>query len=116
MATPATFNIAYYRGDTYELNVRPKDQDGNSIDLTAGGFTAAFTIASSRGPSPDTSIACTADIIDEGTVIYCMIPPTQGALLSGSIVYVYDVEVSNGSAVHTYLTGTVTVTEDVSNS
>lgn len=117
MAFPATFNIAYYRGDTYEFYVRPKDQDGNAIDLT--GYTPTFTIASDRGSSPAFSVVCDSELTEGDTVIKCTIASDDGATLTAGTVYVYDVEVADGSSpsvVQTYLTGTVSVTSDVSNS
>jgi len=34
MAFPAVFNISYYRGDTYEFRIYPKDANGNAFPLT----------------------------------------------------------------------------------
>ena len=117
MATPATFNIAYYRGDTYSFSIRPKDQDGNPVNLTSE-WTAYFTIADERGPDYTFTVPGTVDI-EDGEVLNCSIPSDVGLTLDGDTVYVYDVEVRNTTptppVVQTYLTGTVTVTEDVSN-
>lgn len=119
MATPAIFNINYYRGDTYEFTIKPLDQDGNAVVLTG---TPTFTVATSRGPAPNPpdgwhDIECTATLA--GNTIECKITPTQGKEMTG-LSYVYDVELAETpqgptTKVQTYLTGNLTVTEDVSN-
>lgn len=110
MALPATFDINYYRGDTYEFIINAKDNEGNPLSLT--GWTALFTIASSRGPSPTFSVAADATI--DGSQIICTISPTVGASLTSG-PYVYDVQVKQSATnVYTYLTGNISVTLDVS--
>lgn len=48
MAFPGTYNFSYYKGDTYQFLVFPKDSSGNTFDLSS--FTASrFTIATKRG-------------------------------------------------------------------
>lgn len=109
MATPANFDIHYYRGDTYTFYIVPTDTDGNELDLSS--FTALFSIASARGPDPAFDVAASASI--DGSRILCTISPTVGLQLVDA-QYVYDVQVSSGpSEVHTYLTGNVYVTLDV---
>jgi len=34
MAFPGTYNISYYKGDTYEFRIYPKTADGDVFDLT----------------------------------------------------------------------------------
>ena len=110
MAGPIYHDFKYYRGDTYTLVLRVKDGDLNPLDLT--GWTPVFTIASARGPNPDFSITATASI--SGSIITCTIPPAVGQQLINSL-YVYDIQVSNGSTnVYTYVTGNITVELDVS--
>lgn len=52
MAFPGTYNISYYKGDTFEFDVYPKNSSGTAFDL-AGYATesAIFTIAAARGKS-----------------------------------------------------------------
>jgi len=38
MAFPGTFNFSYYRGDTNQFVIRPKNASGSAFDLT--GYTA----------------------------------------------------------------------------
>ena len=112
MAIPATFDIYYYRGDTYPFYLNVKDSDGNLVDLEAAGYSALFTIATDRGPSPDDSWTLTPTI--DGSQLTCVITPTIGSqLVAGP--YVYDIQVKlDSSTVYTYVTGNIYVTLDVS--
>lgn len=120
MAFPGTYNISYYKGDTFEFRIYPKDVSGAAFDLTdflANG-SAKFTIATARGAGA-TQIAATAQISSDLTHVACVITPSQGESLDAAIQYVYDVEISrtvSGSYpyVYTLLTGTVSVTDQVS--
>jgi hypothetical protein len=48
MAFPGTYNFSYYKGDTYQFLVFPKDSSGNIFDLSS--FTSSkFTLATKRG-------------------------------------------------------------------
>lgn len=108
---PATYDIQYYRGDTYEFYIQPKDIDGMPIDVST--FTTAFLVATSRGPDPDASFSCTSSAM--GSTIRCIIPAGVGATFVGNTVYVYDVQTTdpNTGVVRTYLTGNVYVTDQV---
>ncbi len=111
MAIPATFDIYYYRGDTYTFYMNIKDADGNPVDLESGGYEAKFTIATSRGANPTESWVLTPTI--DSSQLTCTITPTVGLQLDGG-PYVYDVQVKQSSSiVYTYLTGNVYVTLDV---
>lgn len=120
MAFPGTYNFSYYKGDTLEFNVYPKNTDGSAYDLT--GFDNAnsplFTIATSRGS--EATIPAYAEIVDESTGKYikCVIRPEDGDVLTAGTIYVYDIEINKvGSPydiVYTVLTGNITVTEQVS--
>lgn len=48
MAFPGTFNINYYKGDTYEFNVYPKTTSGLPFDMSTY-TTSRFTISPVRG-------------------------------------------------------------------
>ena len=43
MAFPGTYNISYYKGDTLEFKIYPKDSSGASFSLD--NYIATFTIA-----------------------------------------------------------------------
>jgi len=49
MAFPGTYNFSYYRGDTYQFVIRPKNANGTTFALDAYAGNAAFTIANVRG-------------------------------------------------------------------
>ena len=119
MAFPGTYNFSYYAGDTFEFFIYPKNSIGNVFD-NLGEYTPKFTIATSRGnledvvlaSSASTQLAATIDATN--TYISCVIKPDGGRDLTGQS-YLYDVEIkhdSNGK-VHTLLTGTISVTQDI---
>ena len=114
MAFPGTYNISYYKGDTFEFNVYPKDSSGATFSLN-DYTTAKFTIAESRGS--ETLIIGQATISGTKDYVTCAIPPTVGATLNAAKTYVYDVQVGYTSSpydyVYTLLTGNISITEDV---
>jgi hypothetical protein len=111
MAFPGTYNFNYYKGDTYQCVIRPKNSDGSGFDLN--GYTGAFTIATARGTGATQYTATTAiDAIND--LITCTISATTGATIPVGATYVYDVQISNSSnIVYTLLTGNITITEQV---
>ena len=109
MAYPSTVNFNCYRGDSYEMVVRPKSSNNSAFPLT--GYTASFTIANRRG-STGTQYAASATVSTGNNTITCSITPAVGRTLNPG-TYVYDVQITNGTLVYTVLTGTITVTDDV---
>ena len=119
MAFPGTYNFSYYAGDTFEFFIYPKNSIGNVFD-NLGNYTPKFTIATSRGnledvvlaSSASTQLAATIDATN--TYISCVIKPDGGRDLAGQS-YLYDVEIEHNSngKVHTLLTGTISVTQDI---
>ncbi len=116
MAFPGTYNFSYYRGDTYEFIIRPKNANGTTFALDAYSGNANFTIANRRG-STGTQVAATATIDTANDIVTCTINPTQGRELVAGTTYVYDVQITNTTAnpdvIFTLLTGSITVTDDV---
>jgi hypothetical protein len=116
MAFPGTYNIDYYKGDTYEFRIYPKDSSGAPFSLYGYG-AENFTIAPTRGESDISKIVtCYAKI--ENDNILCVIRPSDGEKLSvEDSPYYYDVEIENTSGdyskLYTLLTGSVAVTEQV---
>ena len=109
MAFPGTYNFNYYRGDTNQFVIRPKNANGTNFDLT--DYDGLFTIANRRGSS-GTQYEAVATVDELTDIVTCTISPATGReLASGS--YVYDVQVDNGTQFYTLLTGTITVTDDV---
>jgi hypothetical protein len=123
MTFPGNYNINYYKGDTLEFIVSPKDASGISFPLNQYadplGVTR-FTIAPKRGTllEGQTAINGFAEIRNDQASILCVITPANGALMEAGITYVYDVEIARASAsydfVYTLLTGNITVLEQVS--
>ncbi len=117
MAFPGTFNISYYKGDTYEFNIYPKDSTGQPFDLT--NYTATFTIADQRGPGREVSFSAYALIPTDATSVRCAILPADAAEMTAGSSYVYDIQVSKDEEgqvyplVYTLLTGTISVTSDI---
>lgn len=119
MAFPGTYNFSYYKGDTLEFRVYPKDSTGAAFDLTGydNATSPLFTIATERGA--ETTISAYAEIVDAsgGKYILCTIRPEDGDQLTPGTSYVYDVEINKtGSSydfIYTILTGTISVTEQV---
>lgn len=113
MAFPATFNFSYYRGDTNEFVIRPKNSDGSAFDLD--GFDAVFFIATARGAGAGvTQFEAQAVVDDVNNIVTCTILPGLGEDLPPA-TYVYDVQIdSDAATVFTLLTGNIAVTEQVS--
>jgi hypothetical protein len=116
MAFPGTYNFSYYRGDTFEFVISPKSANGTTFPLdafTGSGSEANFTIANVRGAAgvQKSASAVVDNVLDTVT---CTISPTVGReLTAGS--YVYDIEIISTTGItHTLVTGTITVTDDIS--
>ena len=113
MAFPGTYNFSYYRGDTYQFVIRPKNANGSTFDLDAYAGNADFTIANRRG-STGTQISATATVDTANDIITCTITGATGRNLVAGTTYVYDVQIDNGAGViFTLLTGSITVTDDI---
>jgi hypothetical protein len=120
MAFPAVFNISYYRGDTYEFRIYPKDSSGNQFPLT--GYDpingVKFTMSTERGePGISDQLQGYARISPDATYIDCAILPANGIAMDFSLNYIYDVQIFKSGTpydiVTTLLTGTITVTEQI---
>lgn len=109
----ASFNITVEQGATFQKQITYKDANGNPVDLTnvtvaraqmrptiASGTSVAFTVAVSATPT-------------SGVINWSMSATTTAALTAPSTQY-YDLEIefSNG-VVRRLLSGTVTVTPEV---
>lgn len=110
MAFPSTYNFAYYRGDTAQFVARPKNSnDGSAFNLT--GYSALFTIANQRG-SAGTQYEAEAVVNTSTNIVTCTISTSVGRLLEPG-TFLYDVQIDNGTQVFTLLTGSITVTDDI---
>lgn len=118
MAFPGTYDITYYKGDTHEFNIYPKDSSGNLFDLALYTGSAELVISAKRGvlgatdPEP-----VLARAIVSGDHLECAIRPADGLLLDSTIQYVYEVSISHDeqpySKKYTLLTGSLTVKDRV---
>ena len=124
MAFPGTYNISYYKGDTFEFLINPKDTSGAPFSLT-GYATPRFTISNYAGPEKydGTNGAATKVSIEGfaktvGSYIQCAITPSNALSMSAGTTYVYDVEISKPGEdydyIYTLLSGNVSVQEQVS--
>jgi hypothetical protein len=119
MSFPATHNISYYMGDTHEFRVYPKDASGAAFPL-AQYNSVRFTLAERRGTPLVTDgprVSCYAAFSNDRTNVLCAITPEDSASLDPSKSYVYDVEIYKSGtpydSVFTLLTGTVSITDQV---
>lgn len=126
MAFPGTYNFNYYKGDTYEFNIYPKKNDGSIFNLEPyydlSGETARFIFSTARGAAGiSNQVECFAQISNDNTYIKCAIRPDDSEEMVAGTTYVYDVQITrpatsetnNYPVVQTLLTGTITVTDDV---
>jgi hypothetical protein len=120
MAFPAVFNISYYRGDTYEFRIYPKDSSGNQFPLVGYDPISGvrFTMSTERGADGiGDQLEGYSKISSDGTYIDCAILPLNGIAMDFSLNYVYDVQVFKSGTpydvVTTLLTGTISVTEQI---
>jgi len=110
MAFPGSYNFSYYRGDTNQFVIRPKNASGSSFDLT--GYSAQFFIANRRG-STGTQFEAQAVVDTANDLVTCTILPGVGRQLTAG-TFVYDVQITTGAAnIVTLLTGSITVTDDI---
>lgn len=109
MSFPAYFNFNYYRGDTNQMVIRPKSANGEAFSLD--GYTGQYTIANTRGPL-GTQYAANAIVDETNDLVTCTISDVVGRLLVPG-TYVYDVQIDNGIQIYTILTGTISVTDDI---
>lgn len=119
MAFPGTHNISYYKGDTHEFQVYPKNSQGGVFNLDGYG-NATFTISTARGTSGvSDQISAYCAISDDATYLTCAIRPADSATMVAGTTYVYDVEITKPAAAggypytYTLLTGNITVTDQV---
>lgn len=115
MAFPATYNINYYKGDTYEFLIKPKNSSGNDFVVTDVLYSVAFKLAPTRGGPSGETISGEATILSENSVL-CSITPSVSALLDSTKTYAYDVRITNLSdsdIVYTLINGSINIVEGV---
>lgn len=116
MAFPATYNFNYYRGDTHEFNIYPKNSDGSIFNLSGYG-NATFKIGTSRGADGVSTQVTGYASIKDGYIACAIAKDYAGTNLNAGTTYVYDIQIRKSATpydlIHTLLTGTITVTDDV---
>jgi hypothetical protein len=117
MAFPGTYNLNYYKGDTLEFRIYPKDASGSPYPLT--DYLVTFSFSQNRGSAGTATYheAYSSLHASEGYIL-CAIRPSDSSYLNAGTNYVYDVEIKKSQmpypSVHTILTGNITVTDQVS--
>lgn len=114
MAFPATYNIQYYQGDTYQFVIRPKTSAGEIFPITSTVYDAYFRIDTERGRVDGSGIEASAAIDDNS--VTCTIFPVIGNTLVAGTTYFYDVSIESKTdpgIIYTLLTGTITITADI---
>lgn len=114
MAFPATYNISYYKGDLYQFLIRPKTAAGDIFPISSSAYNAFFRISATRNGSASATISAVAAIGDNA--VNCELRPSVGNSLVPGTTYYYDVSIqnlSNQNIVYTLLTGSISVTGDI---
>lgn len=118
MSFPAIYNIQYYKGDVYQFVIRPKQANGDPFPISDSTHNAFFRISTSRG-GPIANTRNAQAVIENGNIIATIVP-SLGSALSATTPYFYDVSVQgkppNSDQIYTLLTGTLTVTQDITGS
>jgi hypothetical protein len=114
MSFPATYNIRYYKGDLYQFVIRPKTSTGDIYPIDDTSYFAYFRISTSRSGLSTNTISANTSISDNA--VACELRPSTGNSLTPGTTYFYDVSIEdkeNSNVIHTLLTGTITVTGDI---
>ena len=114
MSFPATYNIRYYKGDLYQFVIRPKTSAGDIYPIDSTTYNAFFRISTSRNGSAGATVLGNTSI--SNNAVTCELRPSVGNSLVPGTTYYYDVSIQNKSdsnIVYTLLTGTITVTGDI---
>lgn len=114
MSFPATYNIRYYKGDLYQFVIRPKTSAGDIYPIDSSTYNAFFRISTARNASASATVSANTSIGDNA--VTCEIRPSTGNSLFPGTTYFYDVSiqsVANPNIVYTLLTGTISVTGDI---
>ena len=114
MSFPGNYNIRYYRGDLYQFVIRPKTSAGEIYPIDSSTYFAYFRISTQRGGSSGNTIVANTSISDNA--VTCELRPLIGNSLTPGTTYFYDVSIqdqSDSNIVYTLLTGTISVTGDI---
>ena len=107
----ATRNITIYQGDTYAHELRIKDSANANVNITSRTYTGQIR----KKRNSDTITATFTSTLTNaanGVVVMSLTSSNTANISAGS--YVYDFQETNGTVITTLITGTVTVTGEVS--
>lgn len=108
---PSNYDLVLYRGDYFSLNVTMTDANSNPINLT--GYTGKSCIKSGYAASSEYDATITITTPTTGVVTVTYPSSVTETILAGS--YIWDFQLTDPSGnVRTYLTGDVTVYDEVS--
>jgi hypothetical protein len=114
LSFPANFNIRYYKGDLYQFVIRPKTSAGDPFPISDSTHQAFFYASTSRGGSSENTFTLSATIV-AGNVVATILSSDVSKFNQGNN-YFYDVSVqkiSDPNEVYTLLTGSLTITPDI---
>jgi hypothetical protein len=115
MAFPATHNINYYKGDTYEMLIKPRTSAGSEFIVTDTLYSVTFKLAPQRGGPAGETVYGSSSILSENSVL-AQITPSVAAQLDSTKTYFYDIRItslSDPNIVYTLLNGSVSIVEGV---
>ena len=114
MSFPATYNLKYYRGNLYQFVIRPKTTAGDIYPIDDSTYYAYFRIATSRAGLASSTLSANTSVSDNA--VTCELRPSTGNSLVPGTTYYYDVSIedkTNSNIVYTLLTGTISITGDI---
>ena len=107
----ATRNITIYQGDTYAHELRIKNSANANVTITSRTYTGQIR---KKRNSDTVAATFTSEITNgaNGIVVMSLSAAATANIAAGT--YVYDFQETNGTIITTLITGTVTVTGEVS--
>ena len=110
LSGPLNVNISVYRGDSGRFRITVYDIGGDPVDLTGATWDADIRVKAS-----DVDVITNFEVVpvvDDPASVEVILSAENSELLPSTCVY--DVEMRQLEEVHTLITGTITVTQDVS--
>ena len=107
----ATRNITIYQGDTYAHELRIKNSANANVTITSRTYSGQIR---KKRNSDTVAATFTSEITNgaNGIVVMSLTAAATANIAAGT--YVYDFQETNGTVITTLITGTVTVTGEVS--
>lgn len=104
-------DITCRKGDTFSLIVNVSDSTGSPVNLSTYSFKMQLreTDVSTLPTIDDSGITITGT--SGGVITVTILASVMASINSG--LYVYDLQTINGGVTQTWLTGVITVNEDV---